>query len=82
MAFLRAAKALRFRRALGQLQSAGPVRLTDVALDAQYCDQAHMNAEFRALGGITPRAFLAAPSVVRSVLEQAGFRGVVTTPAS
>ena len=51
---------LRFRRALGQLQSAGPVRLTDVALDAQYCDQAHMNAEFRALGGITPRAFLAA----------------------
>ncbi len=51
---------LRFRRALGQLQSAGPVRLTDVALDVQYCDQAHMNAEFRALGGVTPRAFLAA----------------------
>src|SRR5262245_21713240 len=51
---------VRFRRALGQLQSVGPVRLTDVALDAQYWDQAHMNAEFRALGGVTPRAFLTA----------------------
>jgi hypothetical protein len=34
-------------------------RLTDVALDARFCDQAHMNAEFRALGGLTPREFLA-----------------------
>jgi AraC-like DNA-binding protein len=51
---------VRFRRALGRLQAAGPARLTDVALEAQYYDQAHMNAEFRALGGITPRAFLAA----------------------
>ena len=50
----------RFRRALGQLQSAGPGRLIDVALASQYYDQAHMNAEFRALGGVTPRAFLAA----------------------
>jgi AraC-like DNA-binding protein len=40
------------------------VRLTDVALDAQYCDHAHMNAEFRALGGVTPRAFLAARHLV------------------
>jgi AraC-like DNA-binding protein len=40
------------------------VRLTDVALDAPYCDHAHMNAEFRALGGVTPRAFLAARHLV------------------
>jgi AraC-like DNA-binding protein len=51
---------VRFHRVLGQLQAAGPARLTDVALDAQYYDQAHMNAEFRALGGVTPRTFLAA----------------------
>jgi AraC-like DNA-binding protein len=50
----------RFRRALGQLQSAGPGRLVDVALASQFYDQAHMNAEFQALGGVTPRAFLAA----------------------
>ena len=50
---------LRFRQTLGQLQSAGSARLTNVALDALYYDQAHMNAEFRALGGVTPRAFLA-----------------------
>jgi AraC-like DNA-binding protein len=53
-------RVVRFRRALGRLQYGGPVRLTDVALDARFYDQAHMNAEFRALGGVTPRAFLAA----------------------
>jgi AraC-like DNA-binding protein len=51
---------VRFHRTLGRLQNAEPARLTDVALDAQYYDQPHMNAEFRALGGVTPRAFLAA----------------------
>ena len=51
---------VRFRERSVQLQTAGPARLTDVALDAQYYDQAHMNADFRALGGVTPRAFLAA----------------------
>jgi AraC-like DNA-binding protein len=57
-------RVVRFHRALGQLQSGGPVRLTDVALDAQFYDQAHMNAEFRVLGGVTHRAFLAAPHPV------------------
>src|SRR5262245_997309 len=52
------ARIVRFRRALGQLQSVRP-RLTAVALDARYYDQAHMNRDFRALGGVTPRAFLA-----------------------
>jgi AraC-like DNA-binding protein len=51
---------VRVHRTLGRLQKARPTRLTDVALDAQYYDQPHMNAEFRALGGVTPRAFLAA----------------------
>jgi len=53
------ARIVRFRRALFELQWARARRLTDVALDAQYYDQAHMNTEFRALGGVTPRAFLA-----------------------
>ena len=39
---------------------AGAGRLTDVALDARFYDQPHMNAEFRALGGLTPSEFLAA----------------------
>ena len=53
-------RVVRFHQTLVLLQTAGPARLTDVALDAQYYDQPHMNAEFRALGGVTPREFLAA----------------------
>jgi AraC-like DNA-binding protein len=52
-------RVVRFHRTLGLLQSATAGRLTDVALDARFCDQPHMNAEFRALGGLTPREFLA-----------------------
>jgi AraC-like DNA-binding protein len=52
-------RVVRFHHTLALLQSAGAGRLTDVALDAQFCDQPHMNAEFRALGGLTPREFLA-----------------------
>jgi len=51
---------VRFRHTLGRLQNAGTVRLADLAVEAQYYDQPHMNAEFRALGGVTPRAFRAA----------------------
>ena len=52
------ARIVRFRRALALLhQGAGP--LADVALAAGYYDQPHMNAEFRELGGLTPREFLA-----------------------
>lgn len=52
-------RVVRFHRTLGLLQGTPAGRLTDVALDARFCDQPHMNAEFRALGGITPREFLA-----------------------
>jgi AraC-like DNA-binding protein len=34
--------------------------LSQVALDAGYYDQPHMNAEFREMAGLTPRQFLAA----------------------
>jgi AraC-like DNA-binding protein len=55
---------VRFHRTLAQLQTESAARLTDVAIDARYYDQAHMNAEFRILGGITPGAFLAARHAV------------------
>ena len=54
------ARVVRFHQTLGMLQEGGPGRLTDVALDARFYDQPHMNAEFRALGGLTPSEFLAA----------------------
>jgi AraC-like DNA-binding protein len=53
------ARTVRFRHVLRMLQDGGG-SLADVALDAAYCDQPHMTAEFGALGGITPREFLAA----------------------
>jgi len=53
------ARVVRFHQTLGLLQAGGPGRLTDVALDGRYYDQPHMNAEFRALGGLTPSEFLA-----------------------
>jgi AraC-like DNA-binding protein len=55
----RYARTVRFRHVLRMLQD-GRASLADVALEAAYYDQPHMTAEFRALGGVTPRAFLAA----------------------
>jgi AraC-like DNA-binding protein len=52
------ARVVRFRNLLRTLQE-GAATLADAALDAAYYDQPHMTAEFRALGGITPREFLA-----------------------
>jgi len=54
------ARVVRFHQTLGMLQEGGAGRLTDVALDARFYDQPHMNAEFRSLGGLTPSEFLAA----------------------
>jgi AraC-like DNA-binding protein len=53
------ARILRFRRVLSRLQT-GAAPLADLALDAGYYDQPHMNAEFRELSGFSPREFLAA----------------------
>jgi AraC-like DNA-binding protein len=53
------ARIVRFHRALRLLQH-GAAPVTEVALTARFYDQPHLNAEFRALGGITPRQFVAA----------------------
>lgn len=52
------ARIVRFRRALALLD-AEPASLADAALDAGYYDQSHMTTEFRDLGGLTPREFVA-----------------------
>lgn len=52
------ARIVRFRRALALLD-AGPASLAEAALDAGYYDQSHMTTEFREMGGVTPREFLA-----------------------
>src|SRR5262245_46335726 len=53
-------RVVRFRRTLHLLQAGRTPHLVDAALEGSFYDQPHMNAEFRALGGITPREFLAA----------------------
>lgn len=53
------ARIVRYRRALALLERGAP-SLVEIALEAGYYDQSHMNGEFRELGGITPREFVAA----------------------
>jgi AraC-like DNA-binding protein len=53
------ARVLRLQRSLALLRRPG-APLVDVALAAGFYDQAHMNREFRALAGCTPRQLLAA----------------------
>ena len=48
-------RVLRFQRAIAALRTDLP--LTDVALTAGYCDQAHLGHEFMTLGGISPGAY-------------------------
>lgn len=52
------ARIVRFRRALALLDRE-PTSLAETALEAGYYDQSHMTTEFRELGGITPREFIA-----------------------
>jgi AraC-like DNA-binding protein len=52
------ARIVRYRRALALLDRGSP-SLAEVALEAGYYDQPHMTTEFRELGGLTPREFLA-----------------------
>jgi len=47
-------RVLRFRR----LQTLAPAPLAELALDAGYCDQAHMTAEVTHLAGLPPVRFL------------------------
>lgn len=54
------ARVLRFERALNILRGVRPRPLAEVALAAGYYDQAHLNREFRALAGCTPRELQAA----------------------
>lgn len=64
----RYARIVRFRRTLALLQR-GAAPLIDVALTAGYYDQPHMNVEFRALSGLTPREFLAGQYVLEGATE-------------
>jgi AraC-like DNA-binding protein len=52
------AKLTRFRRALRAAQGGAPIGWASIAAAAGYYDQAHLIAEFRAIAGMTPRAFL------------------------
>lgn len=54
----RYARVVRFRRAVS-LIDAGARSLADVAAAAGYYDQPHMNADFRALSGMSPRDLIA-----------------------
>jgi AraC-like DNA-binding protein len=54
----RYARLVRFRAALDRLRPDLP--LSALAADLGYADQAHMNGDFRELGGTTPREVLAA----------------------
>lgn len=52
------ARLLRFEHVCRQID-ANPRRWADIAFDAGYCDQAHLNRDFRDLAGTTPSDFLA-----------------------
>jgi AraC-like DNA-binding protein len=54
----RAARLLRFADVRRRLE-ADPAGLADIAQACGYCDQAHLNRDFRDLAGTTPTAFLA-----------------------
>jgi AraC-like DNA-binding protein len=51
-------RVLRFQGALQALQASPAPHVTQVAHDCGYADQAHLNHDFRALAGVTPRAYL------------------------
>jgi AraC-like DNA-binding protein len=53
------ARLLRFKRVL-RLLDAEPRRWADIAFECGYCDQSHLNRDFRDLAGMTPGAYVAA----------------------
>lgn len=54
------ARILRFNRLLRRLPTHGRVRWAEVALEAGYYDQAHLNRDFRQFTGLPPSTFLTA----------------------
>lgn len=57
----------RFQRALRAARSGGRASWASIAAAAGYYDQAHLIAEFRAIAGVTPRAFLSELRAAASV---------------
>ncbi len=56
-----AARVVRFDRARRRLQAGQcPGALADLAVDCGYCDQSHLNRDFRSLAGAAPLEWLAA----------------------
>jgi AraC-like DNA-binding protein len=53
----RYARLLRFQALLAALRAAPGKALGELALDAGYSDQAHMNREFREFAGVTPQQY-------------------------
>ncbi len=75
----RYARIVRFRRAL-ELLSAGAAPLGDIALRCGYYDQPHMNAEFAAHAGLTPRDYATAqryPESTHLIVPQTGPGGAI-----
>jgi AraC-like DNA-binding protein len=59
-------KLARFHRAVRAARRERPSSWASIAVESGYYDQAHLIAEFRAITGVTPRAFLAELDLGRS----------------
>lgn len=61
------ARVLRFHHAVESLKARGSRRLSDLALDCGYYDQAHFDRDFRVFSGVTPT------ELVRTLRPDGGF---------